>query len=54
LTDAFLADFLAGLLAFFAPFLAGLLAGFLATLGTLGAATFFAAARAKVKGLVSD
>ena len=49
-----MAAFLAGLFAL-AAFLAGLLAlvaffpAFLATLGALGAATFFAAARAKQK-----
>jgi hypothetical protein len=56
LTEAFLAAFLG---AFFLPaFLAAFLGAFFlpalrATLGALGAATFFAA-RAKEKGLVSD
>jgi hypothetical protein len=57
LTEGFLAVFLGA--AFFPDFLATFLgAAFLpalrATLGALGAATFFAAARAKEKGLVSD
>jgi hypothetical protein len=57
LAEAFLAAFLGA--AFFPAFLATFLgAAFLpalrATLGALGAAIFFAAARAKEKGLVSD
>jgi hypothetical protein len=57
LTEAFLAAFLGA--AFLPAFLAAFLGAFFlpalrATLGALGAATFFAAARAKEKGLVSD
>ena len=57
MTEAFLAAFLGA--AFFPAFLwaflgAAFLPALRATLGALGAATFFAAARAKEKGLVSD
>jgi hypothetical protein len=57
LAEAFLAAFLGAvfLAAFLgAVFLAAFLPALRATLGALGAAIFFAVARAKEKGLVSD